>query len=223
MSDAIIAFWIASAISFYGSLQLGLVNAAVIQTAIKKGTYPALMMAIGGVLPEIPYVLIAMLSVNFTQYLVEYSKELGFVFGGLIIAIGVFQWLKKEKEEISDRHKDQSQKKFGFFMRGLVLAFLNPQLIFFWAAVIVAIDSGAVDFLTNAPPLINFEIDFMISPKWSFAIGAAFGALVMLIIYILLVRKFRQKIDWKIIRIINKIIGTIFIIFGLYVMLRAFI
>jgi threonine/homoserine/homoserine lactone efflux protein len=222
MTDAIIAFWIASAISFYGSLQLGLVNAAVIQTAIKKGTLPALMLAIGGVLPEIPYVLIAMLSVNFTQYLVEHSKELGFVFGGLIIAIGIFQWLKKEKEEISDRHKDPSQKKFGFFMRGLVLALLNPQLILFWAAVIVAIDTGAIDFLTQTPPLINFEVEFMISPKWSFALGAAFGALVMLIIYIRLVRKYRQKIDWKIIRRINKIIGTIFIIFGLYVMLRAF-
>lgn len=222
MTDVILAFWIAAAISFYGSLQLGLVNAAVIQTAIKKGSIPALLLALGGVLPEIPYVMIAMLSTNFTQYLQDHIHELGIIFGIIIIAIGFFQWFKKEKDELDDQKEDKSDKKLGFFFRGLLLAFLNPQLILFWAAVIVAIDAGATDFLTKSPPLIDFEVDSYFSPKWAFAFGAVFGAFVMLVIYILLVKKFRNKLNWKIVGIINKIIGSVFIVIGIYVIFSAF-
>ncbi|MBT8326680.1 MAG: LysE family transporter, partial [Bacteroidia bacterium] len=57
--DGVIALFVAGVLSFWGSLQLGLVNVAVIETAISKGRKPAIWLAIGGVLPEIPYTLIA--------------------------------------------------------------------------------------------------------------------------------------------------------------------
>ena len=68
---------------------LGLVNASVIETALTKNRKAALWLAFGGVLPEIPYVLIAIWGVSYADVLQGYKSIITVAVGLVFILIGI--------------------------------------------------------------------------------------------------------------------------------------
>ncbi|MFY0643352.1 MAG: LysE family transporter [Bacteroidia bacterium] len=216
--DALIAFITATLISFWGSLQLGLVNVAVIESALTRDNKHAFMLALGGVIPEIPYTLLAIYGAAYVGEMEEHKQTIGMVIGLVLILLGLFYMFRKPKS--MDLHIENGKSaKRGYFGKGLFLASLNPQLIFFWSGILILIESGSLN-LGKKEKLIDFEATSLISPKITFALGAAFGALIILCIYIYLAARFKEKISQKINARLNKIVGLFFIAIGLISILK---
>ena len=212
--DILFAFIIATVISFFGSVLLGLVNVAVIDTAINKSSKSALWLAFGGVLPEIPYVLIAVIGTAYVDQLAPYKQFIGIGVGIILLFMGLSNWFKKSTPKEVKVSETGALAHFG---KGFLLALANPQLIFFWSTVLLLLQVGT---FTGGSPLINFEASGIISPKISFALGAPVGAFLILYLYVRLSAKYKEKLTSLIGDKMNKSIGLVFIAIGIFTIIK---
>jgi len=217
--DAVIAFVVAAIISFWGSLQLGLVNVLVIETALRKGKNTANWIAVGGVIPEIPYTLLAIFGTSYLDILQNYKQTTGIIIGLILLAMGVYYILKKASVEEYD-DDNQPTSKLKPLLKGMALAFANPQLILFWSGILILIQTGSLNVFGNRKVLIDFNAPGIFSPKIMFALGAAFGALAILLIYIKLSDIYRDKLLTLLGNKLGKIVGYFFILLGLFVIFK---
>jgi threonine/homoserine/homoserine lactone efflux protein len=212
--EVVIAFGVAVFFSFIGSVFLGLVNAAVIDTAINRSEKSALWLAFGGVLPEIPYTLIAIFGTSYIAILEGYKMEMSIGMGIVFILIGLSYMLKKKKE-----FKAQNSIETGAlanFSKGFLLAIANPQLIFYWSGYLIVFQTGT---FSNGKPFFTFTDSVWDPTKWSFAIGASAGAFLILFIYIKLSSIYKDQLVRLIGDKLSHIIGLVFIVMGIFTIL----
>jgi threonine/homoserine/homoserine lactone efflux protein len=213
--EILIAFGIAAFFSFIGSVFLGLVNAAVIDTAITKSEKSALWLAFGGVLPEIPYTLIAILGSSYVGVLENYKLQLSISMGIIFILMGTNYVIKKRKKvELAEEAKIGA---FPNFAKGLILAMANPQLIFYWSGYLILFQTGT---FTNGKPFFSFSDSPWDPTKWSFALGASAGAFLILFIYIKLSTIYKDQLTKLIGDKFSHIIGALFIGIGLFTIIK---
>lgn len=157
------------------------------------------MMAFGGVLPELIYSGIAFWAVDLLQKDKEIFELIKVSAVPLLIGMGIYLWVQKPKPI------DEPFNYKGSLFKGFVLAMLNPQLITFWFAWILV-----------AYEVIDFEQYQLLSPKFTFILGTAFGAYMMLMIFIWLTNKYRtQVIKWMEKLKLHKVLGAIFVVVAL--------
>lgn len=212
--EVVIAFGVAVFFSFIGSVFLGLVNAAVIETAINRSEKSALWLAFGGVLPEIPYTLIAIFGTSYIAILEGYKMEMSIGMGIVFILIGLSYMLKK-KQEIKAQNSIETGA-LANFSKGFLLAIANPQLIFYWSGYLIVFQTG---IFSNGKPFFTFTDSVWDPTKWSFAIGASAGAFLILFIYIKLSSIYKDQLVRLIGDKISHIIGLVFIIMGIFTIL----
>jgi threonine/homoserine/homoserine lactone efflux protein len=190
------AFLLSFCISFIGSLQPGPVNIAVISASIQKQYKNALLIAIGGSLPEFIFSYIAFKATNYIVIWHQYFIYFQIIIAILLAIVGVYLWFSKTNITFKSTNKN------GFTL-GTILALLNPQLILFWTTVIAYIQ------LNNLVGINLFESSsFMLS----FCIGATLGAFTLhsILIYI---SKIYFKISFQsFFKYADKIIALIFVI-----------
>ena len=213
--EILIAFGVAAFFSFIGSVLLGLVNAAVIDTAITRSEKSALWLALGGVLPEIPYTLIAIFGASYIDELANYKTHISIAMGIVFIAMGLGYMFKK-----STVLKQQEATKTGavaHFMKGLFLALANPMLIFYWSGYLILFQAGT---FSGGKPFFLFT-DAVLDPvKWSFSLGAAAGAFLILFIYIQLSTIYKDQVLNLIGDKLSNIIGFVFIAMGIFTIIK---
>lgn len=212
--EVVIAFGVAVFFSFIGSVFLGLVNAAVIETAINRSEKSALWLAFGGVLPEIPYTLIAIFGTSYIAILEGYKMEMSIGMGIVFILIGLRYMLKK-KQEIKAQNSIETGA-LANFSKGFLLAIANPQLIFYWSGYLIVFQTGT---FSNGKPFFTFTDSVWDPTKWSFAIGASAGAFLILFIYIKLSSIYKDQLVRLIGDKLSHIIGLVFIVMGLFTIL----
>jgi threonine/homoserine/homoserine lactone efflux protein len=212
--EVVIAFGVAVFFSFIGSVFLGLVNAAVIDTAINRSEKSALWLAFGGVLPEIPYTLIAIFGTSYIAILEGYKMEMSIGMGIVFILIGLRYMLKK-KQEVKAQNVIQTGA-LANFSKGLLLAIANPQLIFYWSGYLIVFQTGT---FSNGKPFFTFTDSVWDPTKWSFAIGASAGAFLILFIYIKLSSIYKDQLVRLIGDKLSHIIGLVFIVMGIFTIL----
>jgi threonine/homoserine/homoserine lactone efflux protein len=212
--EVVIAFGVAVFFSFIGSVFLGLVNAAVIETAINRSEKSALWLAFGGVLPEIPYTLIAIFGTSYIAILEGYKMEMSIGMGIVFILIGLSYMLKK-KQEIKAQNVIQTGA-LANFSKGFLLAIANPQLIFYWSGYLIIFQTGT---FSNGKPFFTFTDSVWDPTKWSFAIGASAGAFLILFIYIKLSSIYKDQLVRLIGDKLSHIIGLVFIVMGIFTIL----
>ena len=93
--NEILAFIMAAAISFWGSLQLGPVNVCVIQTALSQGKRQALIVATGGALPEIFYASLAVWGANIIEQYPIILNLFGWLVITLLLGLGIYYFFIK--------------------------------------------------------------------------------------------------------------------------------
>jgi threonine/homoserine/homoserine lactone efflux protein len=212
--EVVIAFGVAVFFSFIGSVFLGLVNAAVIETAINRSEKSALWLAFGGVLPEIPYTLIAIFGTSYIAILEGYKMEMSIGMGIVFILIGLRYMLKK-KQEIKAQNSIETGA-LANFSKGFLLAIANPQLIFYWSGYLIVFQTGT---FSNGKPFFTFTDSVWDPTKWSFAIGASAGAFLILFIYIKLSSIYKDQLVRLIGDKLSHIIGLVFIVMGIFTIL----
>ena len=201
--NEMLAFIIAVLLSFWGSLQLGIVNVQVIHTALTKSKRHALHMAVGGALPEILYATLAILAVDRLKQYEQTIAVLSLVIIPVFIVLGLYFIFKKSKVV------QEKESTGGDFRTGFYLAMINPQLIIYWTIMFIYIEE-----------YINLEKGTLLPPKIFLVLGTAVGAFLALYFFIVLAIKYKSIILKKIGGKLDKIIGGIFLLLGTIEMIK---
>ena len=193
-------FLITFFISFVGSIHPGPLNLSVIQTTLQKGFYPALLLALGGVIPEIIYGYLAVEGVMiFEKYPVVFNI-MQWAVVPILLGLGIKQIIASRKPRLiinpSNIVQGASQ---GFF-----LSLFNPQLLPYWIVILI-----------NYQNYNSLKITEL-SDKLFFVLGTSTGAFALNYVYAYIT--YRQK--ERIFRYLNEshfeqIIGWTFILMGL--------
>jgi len=196
------AFLLASLISFVGSLQPGPLNMSVIYTSFHHSKKSAILLALGGVLPEIIYSSIA-LWINVHTTLIKKIEDYSFyVIIPLLVIIGIYLFQKKTN---STEVKDVLQ---GEIRKGFFLGMLNPLLLPFWTIWIQQLkQKNILDLNSNLDQI-------------AFVVGTASGAFLLLLLVAVLTIKYRNLIEKFLKDRVNKILGAICFILALIEVIR---
>ncbi len=204
--NELLAFLFAAVISFWGSLQLGPVNVCVIETALSYGKRQALIVAFGGILPELIYSTLAVFGANWLVQYPQFTLIFGWIIVLLLFSLGIYYLLKPYKPAVL---KPSSGAGFA---KGFFLALFNPQLLPFWLGVLVYMRG-----------FINFKEGTLFSPYISFVIGTSVGAWLLLYMFTKLAVAYQDKLKKLLKSNMNKVVGCLFIILAVAELIRRII
>ncbi len=196
-------FLITFFISFVGSIHPGPLNLSVIQTTLQKSLSTALLMALGGVIPEIIYGYLAVEGVMiFEKYPVVF-KVMQWAVVPILLVLGFQQIIdsQKPKKEINSSDIELSK---GASTRGFLLSLFNPQLLPYWIVILVNYQNYSYLRIND------------LSDKIFFVLGTSTGAFALNYGYAYLAYKQRERIF----KYLNQnrfeqIIGWTFVLMGL--------
>jgi threonine/homoserine/homoserine lactone efflux protein len=172
---------------------------SVISISLQESYKSALKFAIGSAIVEIFEASIAIIFGLSIEVFLRNHQEVQLIKFIAFVALGTYFILKKQKEIFDST---TSSNKKNTFIRGIIVALVNPQAIPFWLFALAFI----------APYHI---LDFVGNNLYYFLGGVFIGKLMSLLVF----AKGAQLIKGHINRknsIINKAIGSIFIILGVY-------
>jgi threonine/homoserine/homoserine lactone efflux protein len=213
----------AFSIGFLLSVMVGPIFFLLLETSITKGFRSALALDFGVLVSDIIYVLIAVMFVEQIKGLIAGNKLMFSMIGGAIFLIyGLISLFKKvalldsQKLEGIDASPENSRqqnntKDYVFLgLKGFVLNFANPMVIFYWVSV--------ASVANNAVPDEN-------STTWAFV----FLGLVLLIFFsvdvlkIIAAKKIRPLVNQTLLNGLNRLIGIVFTLFGIFLILQFFL
>lgn len=206
IANNMLIFLITFIISFVGSIHPGPVNLSVIQTTLQKGFYSALLLAFGGVIPEIIYGYLAVEGVMlFEKYPVVFSV-MNWAVIPILLGLGIQQILNSEKPKqfVKPSKIVEGTALKGASTRGFFLSLFNPQLLPYW--IVILINYQHYNFLKISE----------FSDKLFFVLGTSTGAFALNYVYAYMAHRQREKIF----KYINEnhfeqIIGWTFVVMGI--------
>jgi threonine/homoserine/homoserine lactone efflux protein len=213
----------AFSIGFLLSVMVGPIFFLLLETSITKGFRSALALDFGVLVSDIIYVLIAVMFVEQIKGLIAGNKLMFSMIGGAIFVIyGLISLFKKvalldsQKLEGIDASPENSRqqnntKDYVFLgLKGFVLNFANPMVIFYWVSV--------ASVANNAVPDEN-------STTWAFV----FLGVVLLtffsvdVLKIIAAKKIRPLVNQTLLNGLNRLIGIVFTRFGIFLILQFFL
>ena len=194
-------FLITFFISFVGSIHPGPLNLSVIQTTLQKGFYPALLLAFGGVIPEIIYGYLAVEGVMiFEKYPVVFNV-MQWAVVPILLGLGIQQIINSRKSKQVINYSQVSN--FSIF-RGFSLSLFNPQLLPYWIVILINYQS------------YNYLKISELSDKLFFVLGTSTGAFALNYLYAYIAHEQKERIF----KYLNQnrfeqIIGWTFVVMGI--------
>ena len=218
-------FFQAFGIGFLLSVMIGPVFFVLLETSITKGVKSALAIDFGVLISDILYVIFASIFVDQIKSLGTGDNKIifGLIGGSIFIGYGVYNLLKKqsnfknlENPEVVEltasiaATNSQTKDYFLLGLKGFLLNLANPLVIFYWMSV-----------LSLAAQLTPIHSNF----PWEFI----FVGIVILtffgidILKILAAKKLRPLVTPNLLNALNRLIGIIFSLFGIFLILQNFI
>jgi threonine/homoserine/homoserine lactone efflux protein len=165
-------------ISFLGSVHPGPLNLSVIQTTLQKNIKNALCVALGGVIPEIIYGLMAIEGVLFFEKNPIVFQVMQWAVVPILLILGIMNLIKKSKksdEEAINKFKVNdligNYQLLAEIPKGFVLSIFNPQLCPFWIVILINYQNH------------NFLKINDLTSKTTFVLGASLGAFALNYLY----------------------------------------
>lgn len=200
MGDIFWHFIIGFVVSFAGSLPLGTVNLAVIQTTVTSNFRAGFYLALGATFIELIYSAIAIKCIAILIHNPYIKLAVSLVSIPALILLGIFYFRKEDSVEVCERKKTRS------FLNGLFIGLINPLQIPFWIAY------GSLLLNKNVISEDPFLLDV-------FIIGICLGTLMVLTLLALLSKRIISRLSLQT-KIVNKAIGIILFLIAGYELLR---
>lgn len=201
---------------FVLSIMIGPVFFVLLETSIKKGVRAALALDLGVLLSDLLYILIAY--VFYSEVASLGSKDnrniMNILGGVLFLLYGVFTLLKKaqaENDMIGTPIIPNSKDLIVLVVKGFLLNLANPMVIFYWFSIMTIGTSYVNDSTTMQYPTLFFFTVILLT-FFSFDVLKIVGA-----------KYLRPLVTNKVLNGLNKLIGIIFGLFGVFLILRSFI
>ncbi len=204
-------------ISFLGSVHPGPVNLAVLQTTLGQSRRAGVWLALGGSLPEVAYSSVAAGGLMLLPADSLWLTWLSYAAIPILVGSGVAAFRQKplvlasaSSDERANTPRISSKKPF---LKGIVLAGANPQLLPFWSAVWLSLRGT-----------MTIPTDKLAGSVWVFAAGTATGAFLLLLGIVWLADHYRQRVVQHLSgRWLNQITGWLFIGMAGWQAIRLFI
>jgi threonine/homoserine/homoserine lactone efflux protein len=117
-------------IAFIGMLPLGTQNLAAMQIAISDGVQPAIIFALGMVVPDVFYVMVTLLAMQWIQKQKKLFKALEWLTLAIVVALAVANFYAALHPAV---HKNVLlSNSLPKFLLGMVINGVNPMQIPFW-------------------------------------------------------------------------------------------
>ena len=211
----------AFSIGFMLSILIGPVFFILLETSITKGFRAAISFDLGVFLSDVLYILIAVMFMEQIKGLDTASNKIlfGFIGGTIFIIYGLFTFFKKpvnfesdliDTDAVVNYPVTQTKDYIMLGVKGFLLNFANPLVIFYWLSV--------ASFANRFAPGKS-------SLGWVFL----FIAIVLLtffgvdILKILAAKKLRPLVNQKLLIALNRVIGIVFCLFGVFLILQNLI
>jgi len=189
---------------------LGPVFFALIQTSITKGFTAGAYMAVGVVLSDAVCVLISYFGL--LQFISEPAtlRWIGIFGGAFMIGYGIFLIVnKKVKAHSPDIPIEKNFRlKGGSLLKGFALNFLNPFVIIYWL--------GVSSLVSAIPDFTRFD-------RLLFFVGTLGTVLVTDLIKAYGAKKLRRYVTRTVILWLNRLSGSVLLIFGVKILVDVFI
>lgn len=180
---------------------------SLIQTSISKGFRVGSQLALGISLSDILMVFIAWYGLSSFFDTPETQKILTVSGGFVLLGFGVYTALKKH---ITHPHATTIEPKLKFhykyFAKGFVFNIANPSIWMFWLLPVG---------VASSHPTVELQITFLAT--------ILITVLAMDLLKCTIANELKRFMTDKVITYINRVIGTILIIFGIYLILTLFI
>jgi threonine/homoserine/homoserine lactone efflux protein len=193
-------------VSFIATIPVGPVNLAVMQAAINSGRIAGYKVAAGSAFSEWIYCLMALmgLSVLLTGDAIKFYIQICSV--PILLILGILS-LRSEKEiQLGEASKIIEFK--NNFLLGVVLNLLNPFLLPFWL--------GMSTYMRNQDLISGDTLELVF-----FSVGVYVGTFTTQAILVNLSTYWKNIFDPKVRQLINKIIGVVFIVFGVFMLWQS--
>lgn len=181
------------------SFLTGPVFFALIKTSIEKGFYAGISLAAGVVLSDGIFVALSLYGSSYISKGSAYMEYIGYTGAIILFSIGVFYLLKKVR--LVYEQNTSKTKKLGYFLKGFAMCIFNPSLLLYW----ISVTSGVVSVAGGYEPkvIIPFFATILITQFSLDTLKAYFA------------NKLRKRITEKTLLILNRVAGTLLIIFAL--------
>lgn len=201
---------------FILSIMIGPVFFVILETSIRRGVKAALALDLGVLISDLVYILIAYVFYSEVSGLINgENKGILKLIGGILFVIyGAFTYFKKPKEEKVDEVGNVVQNSSDYFMlalKGFLLNFANPLVIFYWFSVITMGAKNSEHAGTNENSILFF-LGVILITFFSFDLLKIFGA-----------KKLRPLVTEKLLVALNHLIGIVFFGFGIFLVIQGII
>ena len=201
---------------FILSIMIGPAFFVLLETSIRKGVRSAIAFDIGVLFSDFIYILIAYVFYSQVASLTgegknnENAKMVGVI---LFIIYGFVTFFKKLKAPQVDDEGNiiQNQKDyFLLFLKGFLLNFANPFVIFYWFSVMTLASKQSQSNISggDSTPIMYF-IAVMLITFFSFDLLKIIGA-----------KKLRPLVTDNLLKAFNQLTGIVFLGFGLFLIIK---
>ena len=198
------------------SIMIGPAFFVLLETSIRKGVRSAIAFDIGVLFSDFIYILIAYVFYSQVASLTgdgknnEHAKIIG---GILFIIYGIVTFFKKLKAPQVDDEGNiiQNQKDyFLLFLKGFLLNFANPFVIFYWFSVMTLASKQSQSTISggDSTPIMYF-IAVMLITFFSFDLLKIIGA-----------KKLRPLVTDNLLKAFNQLTGIVFLGFGIFLIIK---
>ncbi|MBS4013514.1 MAG: LysE family translocator [Bacteroidetes bacterium] len=182
---------------------------ALIQTSIYRGFNSGIQLALGIVLSDITLIGLSYLGALQILSNDKHKYVVGIAGGVVLIIFGIITFLRKYKIPTSSKIeiRVKTDKAFKYILKGFFINILNPFLIIFWLAVITGISAK---YQIHSKETIIFFVGVIVTVF----LTDAFKCFIA--------HKIKKYLNLKVIILINRIVGVLLIIFGIFMFVRLF-
>lgn len=202
---------------FILSIMIGPVFFLLLETSIRKGIRAAIAFDIGVFLSDFIYIIIALIFYSEVSKITsgEYGHIISIVGGIILMIFGLVTLLKKPKEDKKEADKQLNNQKKDMILLGLkgfLLNFANPGVIFYWITVIALGADGKKNANEAIDESTYWYILIIMVTFFSIDMLKIFGA-----------KKLRPFITENVLVGLNRLIGLIIIGTGVLLVIKGFL
>ena len=193
------------------SLPMGPIGVLVLQRTLNRGRLNGFMSGMGAATADTIFALIAVFGMKFVIDFITTYKPLLEVIGGILIVIIGYRIFNTHPGIQIRKHRQKPSPAYRDYISALVLTLSNPLYIF----VFIAFFAG-VNLVSDNHVLKNL-------PSVIIVLGVSTGTFCWYFLLSTLANVFRGKLRLKRLFWINRISGTVIIVFGIFAISDAFI
>lgn len=187
----------------------------LLQTSLEKGFRPAVRLAVGIFLSDAFLVTVSILGASRLFNDPAASKVIGVVGGISLMLIGVYTFRKKVaiRGVADNRTELHLPSRWREFFKGFFMNMANPATWIFW---FVTVGTISAQYTTDSGQVLYYRIIlfFIITLSTVFSMD---------VLKSFIANRIKQVINDRTVSVVNKIVGVLLVLFGMYLFVASFI